>query len=288
MSFDDLIPQPPINPRADVYAATALALSRAVAERSRGVFDIPYGPHRQQRLDLYLPLAPGAHHVPVFINIHGGGWTHGYKEWMGFMAPPIVSLPAIYVALDYRLAPDHRYPAPLEDCLDALAWVHQNIARHGGDPDRIHVGGHSAGAQLAALMVLRRDRLAARGLAPDVIKSCFPYSGVYDFTEEHALKLAERFLARRGDADDASPIRHAAGNRTPFYVTWAEHDGPFALANSPPFVEALRREGARAESYVFEKFDHFTIHLDMQRPENRFVRTLRSWMAGDPATAPLG
>jgi arylformamidase len=290
MSFADLPPQSPINDRADVYAATALALSRAVAATQPCVLDVAYGDDYWQKLDIYLPpqkaLEKGGG-LPVFVCIHGGGWTHGYKEWMGFMAPPLVSLPALFVSVSYRLAPAVRYPAPLDDCLAALAWVHANIARHGGDPSRIFVGGHSAGAQLAALVTLRRDLHAAHGLPADAVKACFPFSGVYDFTDPTAAESGTAMLADSEARRVASPIFHVAGNRTPFVVTWGENEKPNILSTSATFVAALAREKCRLAHHVFALFDHFYITLDMQRPESKWVRTVRAWMAGDPQTAPV-
>jgi acetyl esterase/lipase len=286
MSFTDLPLQSPINDRADVYAVTALALSRTVAASSTCALDVAYGDDYWQKIDIYLPPQQ-ASGLPVFVAIHGGGWTHGYKEWMGFMAPPLVSLPAILVSVSYRLAPAVRYPAPLDDCLAALAWVHKNIARHGGDPKRIFIGGHSAGAHLAALVTLRRDLYAAHGLPDDAVKACFPFSGVYDFTDPAAAATGTAMLADAETRRAASPLFHVAGNRTPFVVTWAENEKPYILSTSAAFVEALKRERGRLVHYMFPLFDHFYIHLDMQRPESKWVRTVRAWMREDPATAPV-
>ena len=111
MPFDDLPAQPPVNIRADAYAETALRLSRLAAMTVRTVLDVAYGPDKKQTLDIYLPPEGTPGPWPVFLNIHGGAWTHGYKEWMGLNAPAIVAFPAIYISLSYRLAPDHKYPA---------------------------------------------------------------------------------------------------------------------------------------------------------------------------------
>ena len=283
-------PQPPINPRADNYAETSLRLTRLAQMTTRTALDLSYGDDYWQKLDIYLPPSGDAKGLPVFVNIHGGGWTHGYKEWMGHMAPAIVALPAVYVSLSYRLSPP-KHPAQLDDCLAGLAWVYKNIHLFGGDPNRIHVGGHSAGAHLSALMTLRRDLHARHGLPPSVIKSCFPYSGVYWMLHPNAEGKAETFpaimplIGKESDIHDASPGEFIAGNTTPFYVTWAENDNPFCLAQSARFAEALKKEKGRVESHCFPMFDHFSITVDMQRPENLWTRTLLAWMKGDPTTA---
>ena len=165
---------------------------------------------------------------------------------------------------------------------------------NGGDPQRLFIGGHSAGAHLSSLTTVRRDLFAQYGLPQDVIKACLPYSGVYDFrdmvTYGQAAKggPAEPLFADDNDRTDASPIAFLDGLKTPFFVTWSENDNVLCKAKSPPFVLALREQGVRAEGYMFPLFDHFWIHIDQQNPANLWTRTLRNWMTGDPRTAVVG
>lgn len=291
MSFTDLPPQPSMSPRADNYAETSLRLSQLAQLQTRTALDLAYGDDYWQRLDIYLPPASAGTGLPVFINIHGGGWTHGYKEWFGLMAPAIVAFPAIYISLNYRLAGTAQHPAQMEDCLAATAWVHRNIHLFGGDANRIFIGGHSAGGHLAALVTLRRDLHAKFGLPANVIKACFPVSGVY-YTQEPgpngALENAtiiSPIIGSAADLHDAAPANFTAGNTTPFYVTWSENDNPFCLRQGPWFADLLAREKGRVERHCFPLFDHFSIAIDTQRPDNLWTRTLKAWMAGDPNTA---
>lgn len=284
MAFDSLPFQSPINPRADAYAATALSRSQAVAASSRCVLDVPFGDDYWQKVDVYLPSEDSTD-LPVFLNLHGGGWTHGYKEWLGFMAPPIVSLPAIYVSVSYRLAPDHLYPVPLDDTFLAVKWARDRIADYGGSPDRLFIGGHSAGAHLASLATLRTDLAADHGLPEGVIKGCFPVSGVYEFNftdpdlKEWTQGPGSVLLRSRDDATDASPIAHVAGNSTPFYLTWADGDGIYATVTGPRMVDALSKRPGPVDWHVFESKNHFSVNLDMGQADNLWVKKLRSWMA---------
>ncbi|WP_293858259.1 alpha/beta hydrolase [uncultured Alsobacter sp.] len=291
--FSNLPPRPPMSLKAEAYARVCVNLSRLAAMTTRTSLDVPYGPDPWQAVDIYRPQADHDHLLPVFLNIHGGAWTHGHKEWMGFGAPPVVAAPAIYVSVSYRLAPEHKYPVALDDCLDALAWVWRNIAWYGGDPDRIFVGGHSAGGQLSSLMALRRDLVARRGLPAGVIKACFPYSGVYDMTYDagggrrELVDMCVGLISGTDHAREASPLHWTEGNTIPFHVSWGDIDNPYCLAQAPEFVARLKAQPGRVETLVLPGFDHFWIHLDQQRAENPWTRTLLAWMTGDPETAPV-
>ena len=291
MAFDNIAKQTPINIRADAYFEAALRLSRLAAMTTRCVLDVAYGPRPEQRLDIWLPADTALKALPVFINIHGGGWTHGYKEMMGLNAPAIVAFPAVYIAVEYRLAPAARHPAQVEDAALALAWTFRNIARYGGDPSRIHIGGHSAGAHMASLVALRPA--LRRGLPDDVVKSCFPYCGIYDLRAMHVYGQPEAIspdswlLSKPEDAAEASPIVWAAANTTPFFVVWAENDPQLVRAEAPAFIAALQEGHGRVDGLMFPLFDHFWTHIDQQRPDNPWTQTLRAWMLGDPETTPV-
>jgi arylformamidase len=278
MAFDDLPEQPKMGPEAEAYAAEILRRSRRVAGSTRVALDLAYGDDYWQKLDLYLPEDAGAKGLPVLVFLHGGGWEFGYKEWMGFMAPAFTDLPAIFVSVSYRLIPQVRFPAPLDDTLSALAWVRRNIAGWGGDPNRLVVGGHSAGAHLAALAVLRRDLLAAAGVPVATIRGCVPVAGSYRFEVGELEARGKRFLARPEDAPEASPIAYVAGNTVPFYLTWGEKDLEHVLKNGPPMVEALAAAGTAVEHEVFPGFDHFDISLDNGNPASRWVGKVRELM----------
>ena len=292
MAFDDLPPQSPIYPaEAEAYARRALELSREAAARTPHTLDIAYGDDYWQRIDVYRPVAPVKGPVPVLLFAHGGAWTHGYKEWCGLMAPAITAFPAVFVSVSYRLAPNNRCPLPAEDCLSALAWCHANIARHGGDPRRLFVGGHSAGGHLYALVTLRRDLIERAGLPPDVIKGCFPISAQMNLVFANPepgsgeARIYEMFLARREDAEAASPFHHLDGNKTPFVLGWGGGDWPRIMRSGEAMYDAMQQRSMPVERHVFPGFDHFTMAMDMARPENALVQAFRRHMQQAPAPA---
>ena len=274
-----LKPQPQMSPIAEEYAATVMKLSKIVEDQSTTVLDIAYGPEEAQGLDLYLPDSESSDSLPVLMFIHGGGWRNGYKEWMGFMAPAITCLPAIFVSVGYRLAPEAKFPLPVEDCRNAVKWVYDNIAEHGGDPNRLFVGGHSAGGHLAALITFEADSWTGVGLPADAIKGCFPVSGAFDFSDR------ERESAIIGSADDigpASPINHVSGNTVPFFIAIGENDMPDLVRQAPAMADALRAQPGAVEIAEFEGCDHFKISVDAGDVDGLWATTVRRWMASPP------
>jgi arylformamidase len=278
MAFDNLPIQKKMGPEGEAYAAEILSRSREVMRKARVALDLAYGSDYWQKVDLYLPEDAKARDLPVLIFLHGGGWEFGYKEWMGYMAPAFTDLPAIFVSVSYRLLPAVRFPAPLDDTVAALAWVHQNIARYGGDPNRLFVGGHSAGGHLAALATLRRDLLEKAGVPVQAIRGCVPVAGSYRFAIGELEARGKAMLEKPEDAPVISPIAYVAGNRVPFYITWGEKDLEHVLKNGMPMVDALKAAGSEVEHKVFAGFDHFEISIDNANPKSEWTKKVREWM----------
>ena len=230
---------PPPSPGAPQYLEQAMAWSDEVRANSRVALDLAYGSDERQKLDVYMPDDELAQPTPVLLFMHGGYWVIGHKDLMGFMAPAITPAPALLVAVGYRLAPGAKYPQQVDDCRAALLWVYNNISGYGGDPSQIYVGGHSAGGHLAAMLSLQRRQLTALGLPADVIKGCFPVSGVFDVTDTPAERR-ETFLQSDDHAQEASPIYNTEGNETPFLLEIGGDDFENLRAQHPRMLAALR------------------------------------------------
>lgn len=285
MAFDNLLPQPPIYPEeAERYAEKALALSRAAASRLRTVWDISYGADPRQQLDVHLPLGAPPAAAPVLILLHGGAWTNGYKEWMALAAPSFVDLPAVFVSGSYRLCPEHRFPAPLEDALAIIRWVSANIARYGGNPRRLFVGGHSAGGHLMTLAALRTDLHHAYGIDVRAIRHCLPISSQLNlvFASPQPGSGEERIrsvlLRDPNDALQASPAHLLPGARVPIFLAYGERDWPRIRAAND--MMQARAEASGVLSGVMEGpgRDHFDMHLDLAQGANPWVRHVRDLM----------
>ncbi len=157
--------------------------------------DVRYGDQERQKLDIYSP--PAAKNLPVVFWIHGGGWQGGDKTSVQLKPEAFVAKGYVFVSTNYRLLPNVEMLSIFQDVSKSLGWVHKNIAKHGGDPSRIIVGGHSAGAQLAALLCTDERYLKAEGVPFSVLKGCFPVDGdTYDIPA--MIETAETRLRAHG------------------------------------------------------------------------------------------
>jgi acetyl esterase/lipase len=153
----------------------------SVAQAQNLKSNIPYvdPAHERQVLDIYAP--DGAKDLPVVFWIHGGGWQTGDKTDVQIKPRVFTQRGFVFVSTNYRLLPQVEMDVLIRDVARSLGWVHRNIAGHGGDPRRIFVMGHSAGAQLAALLSIDDRYLKAEGVPFDVLKGCVPVDGdTYD------------------------------------------------------------------------------------------------------------
>ncbi len=160
---------------------TLLAFTLPLAAQDVVKKDIPYANPMQERqiLDIYAPK--DAKNLPVVFWIHGGGWQTGDKSSVQLKPKYFTDQGFVFVSTNYRLLPKVEMDVIFKDVAKAIGWTHKNIAAHGGDPNRIFVMGHSAGAQLAALMCIDDRYLKAEGVPMSALKGCVPVDGdTYD------------------------------------------------------------------------------------------------------------
>ena len=219
-----------------------------------------YGDHPFQLLNVFLPAAPAA--APLFLFAHGGGFREGHPDHYDSLAPAFVEAGAIFVTYGYRLRPEADMPEAVDDGAHAVAWAFRNAARLGGDPARIFIGGHSAGAMIAASLAVRDDWQAPLGLPPDVIRGAALISGRYDASvrrlpermviafgpAEKNRRGADPSLLARSSRDFAAVIERAGGSVELVPVEGADHRDTARMlgeAGSPVFdaVERMIRPG---------------------------------------------
>jgi arylformamidase len=161
--------------------ALAFLLLLSVAQAQNLESNIPYADPAHERQVLDICAADDAKDLPVVFWIHGGGWQTGDKTSVQLKPRAFAERGFVFVSTNYRLLPHVEMGVLIRDVAKSLGWVHKNIAKYGGDPQRIFVMGHSAGAQLAALLCIDDRYLKAEGVPFDVLKGCVPVDGdTYD------------------------------------------------------------------------------------------------------------
>jgi arylformamidase len=141
--------------------------------------NVPYANPAAERqvLDIYAPDDAKQKKLPVVFWIHGGGWQQGDKSDVALKPQFFVDRGFVFVSTNYRLYPNVEMGELIRDVARSLGWVYKHIAEHGGDPQRILVGGHSAGAQLAALISIDDRYLKAEGVPLAALRGCIPVDG---------------------------------------------------------------------------------------------------------------
>lgn len=264
---------------ASAYAVEVEARAESAYARFCVARDEPYGPHPRQRVDVFAPAARGSRRLPLVAFIHGGGWVKGDKKWAAFMAETVTALPAVFVSIGYRLAPDDRWPAPGHDCLAAVEWIFRHAAKWHADPQSIVLGGHSAGAHLAAWVATHLPAGAR-------LKLCAPVSGSFDlrFRDAQPGTMEERvqkfLFSRPEDEIDASPALAIRAGLPPFHITWGEHDLPRICSQGAAFAAGLRDLGVPCDTLELPGTDHFAAHLHCGEPGGAWIRGLRAALHG--------
>jgi acetyl esterase/lipase len=232
-------------------------LAAAAPAFAAGPEEIAYGSNPAQKLDVYA--RPGLKGAPVLVFVHGGGWRRGDKSMVHALPAYAERNGFLLVSVGYRLAPEVTARGCAEDVGAAAAWVIANAARYGGDPRRVFLAGHSAGAHLVALVGVDGSYLGAHGRGPADLAGVIPLDGAgYDAVEQMRYQNERRpGGGMLGDMYEAafsaepaalSPTRLVkAGGRYPPFLIFHVASRPDSRAQSEALAEALRRAGGKAE-----------------------------------------
>lgn len=220
------------------------------------VKDVAYGPGKRQRLDIYAPER--AMNAPVVVFFYGGGWTKGEKGIYRFLGAALAKRGVIVVIPDYRLYPEVKFPAFMEDAAAAVAWTKAHIAVHGGDPRRLFVMGHSAGGQIGALLTLNEVYLKAAGMAPRDLAGFIGVAGAYDF-----LPLVNpTYKIIFGPQDQwplSQPITFVTAAAPPMFLTTGKGDDTVLPRNSEHLAARLQSLGRPVTVKIYDGVGHITI-----------------------------
>lgn len=233
--------------------------------------DIAYGPHERHRLDLYLPEAAEPQALVLFF--YGGSWESGDRGDYRFVGEAFASQGLAVAIPDYRLYPEVRYPAFLEDSAAAVAWAR----RHHEGP--LFLVGHSAGAYNAVMLALDGRLLAAEGLHPcDTLAGVVGLAGPYDFLPLNDRDLEAIFGPEEGRGA-TQPVAYVNDKAPPLLLLSGEADRVVLPRNSRVLAERQRASGSEAEARFYDDLGHLRIVGALSRPLRGSAPVLKDVLA---------
>ena len=216
------------------------------------VFDAAHG----LSLDVYRPAGPSAAAgAPVVVFFYGGSWTSGKREYYRFVGQALAQRGVLVLIPDYRKAPAHPFPAFMADGAAAVAWARANAARHGGDAGRVFLMGHSAGAQIAALLATDARHLAVHGMRPSELAGVIGLAGPYDFLPLTDPKVKQALGPSEG-WPSTQPINFVDGDEPPFLLIQGDADKRVDPGNATRLAARLRAHAGAVTVKVVPDVGH--------------------------------
>lgn len=216
---------------------------------------VAFAPDAGLSMDIYRPRGASGAKSPVIVFFYGGSWRRGNRAQYKFVGQRLADNGVLAIIADYRTYPRAMFPAFMDDAARAVRRVHDEAAGWGGDPNRIYIAGHSAGAQIAALLATDPRYLKAHGLEPDQLAGVIGISGPYDF--EVTSDLVDVFgppsLWPRAQA-----VNFVDGNEPPFLLLHGTGDTVVEYADSVELAEKLRSHGVPATLKLLPNAGHIT------------------------------
>ncbi len=252
----------------DFYASES---ARARTELD-GHMDVSFGPTEAETLDIFLPAARSGP-APVHVFFHGGYWRAFQARDFDFVAFPLVAAGAVCVVANYALMPGVTMGELLRQCRAGLAWVRDNIAGHGGDPQRIHISGHSAGGHITAMMLADDPIDVARD-----IRGAVAISGVFDLEPIRLCYLNETLALEEDDVVAHSPLRHLPTARPALEVVYGEHETDEFARQADTYAQAASDVGLTCTARAIGGVEHMGVVKDMADPESAITRLILKQM----------
>ena len=226
-----------------------------------------YGRGPRQALDIWVPghAGQGDRH-PVVVFFYGGGWNSGARGDYGFVGRALAREGFVVVIPDYRLTPRAHWPDFLKDSAAAIAWTREHVAGLGGDPDRIALMGHSAGAYNAMMLALDPQWLRGAGSDPSVLRGVAGLAGPYDFLPLEKGGSADKAMGKARPLECTQPIAFARGDAPPLWLATGDADIAVRPRNSQNLAAAIERAGGSATLRIYPGVGHSGIVMALSTP----------------------
>lgn len=245
------------------------------------IADIAYGSHHRQKLDLYFPLPSATSgQGKTIIFFYGGSWESGHRQQYKFVAEALTSAGYNVVIPDYRVYPEVRFPDFVHDAARVVSWVKQSIAQYGGNPDRVFVAGHSAGAHIAAMLALDESYLARVQLQPGDLSGMIGLAGPYDFLPLKSETLKTIF-GPENERWRSQPIHFANGNNPPVLLLVGNNDLTVLPRNSRNLAAKIQENKGNVKLVEFDDYGHVAMVAKLAKPlrgEGRLLAEIVSFV----------
>ena len=239
-----------------------------------------YDPDHGLALDVYRPEARAdgraSKAAPVIVFLYGGSWRRGDRASYRFVGRQLARQGMVAIVADYRTAPRTVFPGFVEDATGAVVWAKRHAAEHGGDPARVFLAGHSAGAQIAALIGTDARYLAAHGLTPRDLAGVIGLSGPYDF----GIEGYEDVFGPPAQWPRTQPVNFVDGDEPPFLLIHGTADSVVEPVDSRILADRLRAAGSRAELVWLPEAGHLAPLAALRDPDRQpgMFRAIRTFV----------
>lgn len=243
-----------------------VAFNRILVDDERYVVHngIPYGPNPRQKLDVYTPreiIQPAR----VVVFFYGGSWQGGKRQYYPFVAESLTERGFIVVVADYRVYPDVRFPAFVEDAAQAVRWVSEHAEGLQGNPQQIYLMGHSAGAHIASLLVTDERYLEQAGVPMTHIQGFIGLAGPYAFDPLKYESIAPIF-SNLSNPELMQPVSFVTGREPPMLLLHGLDDSAVKVVNTRVLADAVRQKGGQVHEVEYPDTGHIGLILAMAQP----------------------
>lgn len=222
-----------------------------------------YDREKKLRLDVYAPRE--ANNAPVVVFLFGGRWSSGSKDEWKFVGEALASRGFVAALPDYRQYPEVRFPAFVNDAARAVAWARNNAKTYGGDPDKVFVMGHSAGAHIAALLALKDEYLVNAGGSRNWLRGMIGLAGPYDFLPITDPQMRDIFGPPE-KFEQSQPILYVEGDNPPMMLMHGEDDEIVRVQDTQNLASAIKKAGGPISTVIYPKMSHTYIVKSLAKP----------------------
>ncbi len=227
----------------------------------------PYGAGPRNKLNIWVPTGTKeTDKLPVLVWLYGGGWYSGQRDDYGFAGRAFAQQGFIVVIPDYRLVPEGHWPDFLQDSAAAVAWTQKHIANYGGDPGRMALAGHSAGAYNSLMLGLDPQWLKAAGSDVSVIRGVVSLAGPTDFFPFEKGGRADVAMGDIRPVEQTQPIHFVRADAPPLWLGHGTADTVVRVRNSQRLAAAMHKVGGSVQLREYDGLSHNDLVMALTKP----------------------